>query len=58
MKKGDYNRAMADYNESLRLNPKYATALCNRGMLKRKIDDSSGNADVEQAKQLDASVCR
>jgi len=33
-------------------------ALCNRGMLKRKIGDSSGNADVEEAKQLDASACR
>ena len=58
MRKGDYNRAMADYNESLRLNPKYALALCNRGMLKRKINDSSGNVDVEEAKKLDASVCR
>jgi tetratricopeptide (TPR) repeat protein len=58
VKKGDYSRAMADYNEAIRLDPKFALALCNRGMLKRKIDDSSGNADVAQAKQLDASVCR
>jgi len=57
VKKGDYNRAMADYNEAIRLDPKFALALCNRGLLKRKIDDSSGNADVAQAKQLDASVC-
>jgi hypothetical protein len=28
------------------------------GMLKRKIDDSSANADVAEANKLDASVCR
>ena len=58
VKKGDYNRAMADYNEAIRLDPKYALALCNRGLLKRKIDDSSGNADVAEAKQIDASICK
>jgi tetratricopeptide (TPR) repeat protein len=58
MRKGDYNRAILDYNEALRLDPQFALALCNRGMLKRKINDSSGNADVAEAKQLDASVCR
>ena len=58
LKKGDYNSAIADYNEAIRLDPKNAAALCQRGMLKRKIDDSSGNADIANAKELDASVCR
>jgi tetratricopeptide (TPR) repeat protein len=57
MTKGDYDRAMADFNEAIRLDPKAALALCNRGLLKRKIGDSSGNADVAQAKQL-GSACQ
>ena len=57
MKKGDYDRAIADYNEAIRLDPKNAAALCQRGMLKRKIDDSSGNADIAEAKELNASSC-
>lgn len=56
--KGDYTRAMADYDAAIRLDPKYAGALCNRGILKQKINDSSGDADIADAKQLDASVCR
>lgn len=56
--KGDYDRALADLNEAIRLDPKNAAALCGRGMLKRKIDDSSGDADIAEAKQLDASACR
>ena len=55
--KGDYTRAMADYDEAIRLDPKNAVALCNRGMLKRKTNDSSGNADIAEAKQIDASAC-
>ena len=57
LKKGDYDRAIADYNEAIRLDPKNAAALCQRGMLKRKIDDSSGNADIAKAKELNASSC-
>jgi tetratricopeptide (TPR) repeat protein len=58
VKKGDYNRAIADYNEAIRLNPNYALAFCNRGRTKLKIKDTSGNADIAKARQLDTSVCR
>jgi tetratricopeptide (TPR) repeat protein len=58
LKKGDYNRAIADYNEAIRLNPKYALAFCSRGRTKLKIKDTSGNADIAKARQLDASICR
>jgi tetratricopeptide (TPR) repeat protein len=57
MNKGDYTRAMTDFDEAIRLDPKFALGFCNRGLLKRKINDSSGDADIAQAKQLDASVC-
>jgi Flp pilus assembly protein TadD len=57
-RKGDYNHAMTDYDEAIRLDPNYAVALCNRGTLKRKINDSSGDADIAEAKRLDAASCR
>jgi len=57
-KKGDNDRAISDYNEAVRLNPKYALAFCNRGRAKLKMNDASGNSDIEKAKQLDASACR
>ena len=56
--KGDNDRAISDYNEAIRLSPKYALAFCNRGYAKLKINDSSGNGDITKAKELDASVCR
>ena len=37
--KGDYNRAISDYNEAIRLNPKYATAYNNRGCIYEKRGD-------------------
>src|SRR5262249_57323756 len=50
--------AIADYNEAIRLDPKNALAFCNRGNAKLKIEETSGNADIAKARQLDASICR
>jgi Flp pilus assembly protein TadD len=58
MKKGDYHRALADYAEALRLDPSDALALCNRGVAKLKINDSSGNADIAKARELKSAACQ
>jgi hypothetical protein len=52
------DRAMADYNEAIRLDPKNPYAFCERGRLKLKINVASGNPDIEKARELDASICR
>jgi hypothetical protein len=58
MNKGDYDRAVADYNEAVRFDPNNAVAFCKRGRAKRNINDVSGSADIAKARQLDASTCR
>jgi hypothetical protein len=58
MNKGDYDRAVVDYNEAVRLDPTNALAFCNRGRAKRNINDVSGGADIAKARQLNASACR
>ena len=57
-RKGEHDRAIADYNEAIRLDPKDATAFCIRERSKLRINDSSGNADIAKARELDASVCK
>src|SRR5262249_19587952 len=57
-KKGENDRAITDFNEAIRLDPKNASAFCNRGEAKLKINDASGNSDIEKARQLDASASR
>jgi tetratricopeptide (TPR) repeat protein len=57
MNKGDYGRAIADYDEAIQLNPT-ALTFCDRGIAKSKINDRSANADIAKARQLDPSVCR
>ena len=56
-RKGDKDRAIADYGEAILRNPKFALAFCNRGRAKLKNNDASGNEDIAQARQLNASVC-
>ena len=52
--KGDYDRAIADYDEAIRLNPKFGLALVNRGWsLERKGDYDRAIADYDEAIRLD-----
>jgi lipoprotein NlpI len=51
--KGDYDRAIQDYNEAIRLNPNYAAAFNNRGIAYRsKRDYNQAIADYDQAIKL------
>ena len=50
---GDYDKAIADYNESIRLNPQDAAAYYNRGLTYHyKNDREKASADYKTASQL------
>lgn len=56
--KGDRDRALADLNESIRLNPKDANAYNGRGQVyRRKGDYDSAIADYNQSIRLDPAYC-
>jgi tetratricopeptide (TPR) repeat protein len=45
---------MADYNEAIRINPRYATAFNNRGRLYQAMGDVERSlADYEEARRLE-----
>jgi Flp pilus assembly protein TadD len=55
--KGNYDRAIEDFNKALALIPNSAQALLNRGIAKlRKGDQVGGRADIAQAKLLDPNI--
>jgi uncharacterized caspase-like protein/Tfp pilus assembly protein PilF len=54
--KKDFDRAIADYDEAIRLNPNDGKSFYDRGLAKLKKGDSSGDADIAKARQLDPSI--
>jgi tetratricopeptide (TPR) repeat protein len=54
---GDYDRAIADYTEAIRLDPKYAGAFSNRGTAYRnKGDNGRAIADYTEALRLNPNL--
>ena len=51
-----FDAAVSDFDAALKLNPKLASALYGRGLAKLKNEDSSGEADIAAAKELQAGI--
>ena len=50
-------QALADYEASLKVDPRHATALFGRGVVRRQMGDvSGGDADIAAATAIDGSV--
>jgi tetratricopeptide (TPR) repeat protein len=57
LKLGDYDRAIADYDAALRIDPNCATSLYGRGIAKLwKRDESGGNSDIASAKAIKPDI--
>ena len=53
---GNFDNAISDFNEALRMRPRLTDSLYLRGLSTLKKGDSSGNADVAAAKEIDPSI--
>ena len=55
--KGDFDKAIADHTEAIRLNPKYASAYHNRGTTySKKGDHDKAIADYTEAIRLEPEI--
>jgi tetratricopeptide (TPR) repeat protein len=57
LKMGQWDSAIDDYSSALRLDPKLASSLYGRGLAKlKKGDTTDGNADIAEAKAIEANI--
>jgi tetratricopeptide (TPR) repeat protein len=57
LKMGQWDSAIDDYSSALRLDPKLASSLYGRGLAKlKKGDTAGGNADIAEAKAIEANI--
>jgi lipoprotein NlpI len=53
--KGEFELAVHDFDQAIRLRPNFPTALNNRGLAKKRMgDDAGGDADIQAAAALKA----
>jgi hypothetical protein len=56
---GDLDRALAEFEQAVKLQPAFALPLYRRGMARRaKGDMAAGEADMAAAKKIDPAVDR
>jgi Flp pilus assembly protein TadD len=57
--KEDYDRAIADHDQAIKIDPKNALAYNNRGIMKlKKGDQEGGNADLARARELQPGIAQ
>ena len=56
LKSGNFDKAAADFDAALKLNPRIAGALYGRGVAKNKKRGGSGDDDLASAKAIDAKI--
>jgi tetratricopeptide (TPR) repeat protein len=56
LKLGEFDKAIADYDQALLLNPKKESSLYGRGIAKLKKGDALGQGDIEAAKAMRPTI--